>query len=126
MSGGAGAGGGGRRGSPGRGEGACTRRAGAAAWVRRQLRLVIQVAGVTVAASNGSWFATAGPVTADSVYNGESYDARKELPGWSTPAFAPSAAWVPATVTAGPGGVLTPIQVCVRARAVERGGGVGE
>jgi hypothetical protein len=72
---------------------------------------VIQVAGATVAASNGSWATAAGPVTSDSVYNGESYDARKELPGWATPSYAPTAAWTPAAVTSGPGGALTPIQM---------------
>lgn len=42
--------------------------------------------------SDESWRATPGPIVANDIYDGESYDARLEQPGWSTPGFA-AAAW---------------------------------
>jgi hypothetical protein len=46
---------------------------------------------------DGSWTASsAGPITSDSVYNGETYDARLEQPGWATAAFKPGSDWKPA------------------------------
>ncbi|WP_035699896.1 family 78 glycoside hydrolase catalytic domain, partial [Glycomyces tenuis] len=42
----------------------------------------------TVATGDGPWRATAdGPLTASGIYAGESYDARRALPGWSSPGF---------------------------------------
>eukprot|EP00041_Stephanoeca_diplocostata_P034630 m.1188790 g.1188790 ORF g.1188790 m.1188790 type:complete len:564 (+) comp24554_c3_seq2:1260-2951(+) len=55
-----------------------------------------------------------GPVVMDSVYNGETYDARLEQPGWDTPSFVASAtsaaqAWTKADVlTDAPKGSLAP------------------
>ena len=45
------------------------------------------------------WRTAAGPITYDSLYNGEAYDSRvaAALDGWSLPAFN-DAAWVPAAV----------------------------
>lgn len=38
--------------------------------------------------SDGSWKSTQeGPVVMNSIYNGETYDARKEMTGWNTPGF---------------------------------------
>lgn len=37
--------------------------------------------------TDGSWKAATGPILASDIYNGETYDARKEMPGWCTPAF---------------------------------------
>lgn len=34
-----------------------------------------------------SWRAQPGPILANSIYDGETYDARRELPGWSEPGF---------------------------------------
>jgi alpha-L-rhamnosidase len=34
-----------------------------------------------------------GPVVSDSVYNGESYDAQLEQPGWAAPGFDPATPW---------------------------------
>ena len=48
--------------------------------------------------SDGSWKAfNGGPITSDSFQNGEDYDARRAVPGWSTARFD-DAAWQPATV----------------------------
>lgn len=38
--------------------------------------------------TDGSWKSTGdGPVVMNSIYNGETYDARKEMPGWDRPGF---------------------------------------
>ena len=49
----------------------------------------------------GTWLSTQqGPITSANIYNGETYDATREMAGWATPTFAPSAAWSsPAQVT---------------------------
>ncbi|GAA2286882.1 glycoside hydrolase family 78 protein [Glycomyces scopariae] len=52
--------------------------------------------GELVATGDDGWRATAdGPVTASGIYAGESYDARRALPGWSSPGFD-DAAWLDA------------------------------
>ena len=59
----------------------------------RVLRLQVRVRLATGSTSrplytgDGSWKATAGPIVYDAVYNGETYDARKEQPGWDMPDF---------------------------------------
>jgi alpha-L-rhamnosidase len=51
-----------------------------------------------VATGDGGWRATAdGPVTASGIYAGEDYDARRAMPGWSTPGFDDSA-WLDARI----------------------------
>ena len=37
--------------------------------------------------SDGSWRAARGPILASDLYNGETYDARLEMPGWSSSGF---------------------------------------
>ncbi|MGW1211526.1 alpha-L-rhamnosidase [Streptomyces sp. NPDC002499] len=37
--------------------------------------------------SGGDWRAAAGPIVAADLLNGETYDARKETPGWAAPGF---------------------------------------
>lgn len=37
--------------------------------------------------TDNSWKATTGPIIASDIYNGETYDARKEIIGWNTPGF---------------------------------------
>ena len=56
--------------------------------------------------SDGAWrLSTEGPIRANNEYDGEEYDARLELPGWSAPGFA-DAKWQPAQGVTAPGGVL--------------------
>ena len=55
--------------------------------------------------TNGSWRCSAGPITANCVYDGEVYDARLEQPGWDLPGFDDSA-WQPANEVEAPGGVM--------------------
>ncbi len=37
--------------------------------------------------TNDSWKASTGPITESDIYNGEKYDATKELKGWSSPGY---------------------------------------
>lgn len=53
--------------------------------------------------SDGTWKAATGPITFDGIYTGEVYDARLEMPGWSTAAFD-DGAWKPADVVPAPAG----------------------
>jgi alpha-L-rhamnosidase len=66
-------------------------------------------------ASDLTWKGKPGPITADSVYHGETYDARLEMPGWDRPDYD-EAGWAPATAAPPPQGALSaqlmpPIQV---------------
>ncbi|MFI6679202.1 family 78 glycoside hydrolase catalytic domain [Kribbella sp. NPDC050470] len=55
--------------------------------------------------SDESWHVTAGPTVSDDLYTGETYDARRALPGWDTAAFDAST-WAAATVVDAPKGKL--------------------
>jgi alpha-L-rhamnosidase len=84
------------------------------------LELHIEYAdGSTASVATGpAWRATgSGPVLADNEYDGEEYDARRELPLWSTPGFA-DGFWRPAAVVAAPAGALVP-QAAEPLRVVE-------
>jgi alpha-L-rhamnosidase len=56
--------------------------------------------------SDRTWTMADGPVVMDSVYNGETYDARLEAPGWDRPGFA-GQGWKPAAAAPAPKGVLS-------------------
>ena len=63
--------------------------------------------GKTVSvASDGSWKASKGPIVSDSVYDGEVYDGRREIPGWDQPEFDDSQ-WSTAQTAEGSQGVLS-------------------
>ncbi|MBD0293376.1 MAG: glycoside hydrolase family 78 protein, partial [Jiangellaceae bacterium] len=51
----------------------------------------------TTVTSDGSWQSALGPLTRTDIYNGETFDARRELPGWSSPGFD-DAEWKPVEV----------------------------
>jgi alpha-L-rhamnosidase len=56
--------------------------------------------------SDQSWkLTTEGPIRANNEYDGEIYDARQEMEGWSRPGFRESG-WQKAAVVQGPAGVL--------------------
>jgi alpha-L-rhamnosidase len=56
--------------------------------------------------SDESWkLTTGGPIRANNEYDGEVYDARKELAGWDRPGFDDST-WEPAQVVGAPAGAL--------------------
>ena len=73
-----------------------------------RLRIQVELAGgqKMSVVSDGSWKAAAGPITADSIYNGETYDARLETPGWDRPGFDDKG-WKRAEAVPGPSGVLS-------------------
>lgn len=54
-----------------------------------------------------TWLATdAGPIRRNNEYDGETYDARMDMPGWSEPGFD-AKSWRPARAHAAPGGVMS-------------------
>ena len=55
--------------------------------------------------SDGSWRTTEGPIITNSIYLGEEYDARKEVPGWNIPG-TPRGVWRKPAECSGPGGHL--------------------
>lgn len=72
------------------------------------LRLEVEYAGGAreVWVSDGGWRITdRGPIRANHEYDGESYDARLEMPGWDAPEFD-DRKWEQAAVVAAPGGRL--------------------
>ncbi len=57
--------------------------------------------------SDGSWAVTKdGPITKNNEFDGESYDARKELGDWTTTAYDQDSRWRSADILDAPGGVL--------------------
>ena len=74
---------------------------------RLLLELVVELADGTVQhiASDESWRASNGPITQNSIWGGEIYDARLEQPGWLHPGFD-DATWLPAVLKGDPGGRL--------------------
>lgn len=70
-------------------------------------RLVIEYADgrVTEVGTDDQWRVIGGPTVSDSLYTGETYDARRALPGWDTAAFDDSA-WSSATLVDAPAGRL--------------------
>jgi alpha-L-rhamnosidase len=52
-----------------------------------ELRIEYTDGSVQTVTTGPGWRAAAGPVTAAGLYEGEVYDARGELPGWSEPGF---------------------------------------
>ena len=71
-----------------------------------QIRLEYADGSVQVVGSDASWKACSnGPITFNTIYGGEDYDARLEQSGWDCAAFD-DAKWADAVVSKGPGGVL--------------------
>lgn len=59
--------------------------------------------------TDGSWRATASPIIANDIYDGETYDARLEQAGWATAAFDDTT-WDRVATVPGPGGEVRPQQ----------------
>ena len=70
-------------------------------------RLLVEFADGSqqVIVSDRSWKTGEGPIRANNIYLGETYDARKEVPGWDRPEFVDSA-WRQPAEAAEPVGVL--------------------
>jgi len=83
----------------------------AAPW-RHQPKLLLQL-HVTLAdgseqvlVSDASWKVGTGPLVFDGLRNGETYDARLEIPDWAKVGFDDTA-WSPVEIITAPGGILT-------------------
>ncbi|RDI69934.1 alpha-L-rhamnosidase [Halopelagius longus] len=61
-------------------------------------------------ATNADWKAADSPILANDIYDGETYDARREEDGWRTPEYDASS-WENATVVDAPGGTLRPERI---------------
>ena len=68
----------------------------------------------TVVTTDGSWRSTASPLTRADIYNGETFDARQDLPGWSTPGFDDTAWAAVATGDLDPARLVAPTGPPVR------------
>ena len=62
--------------------------------LRLQLEIRYQDGRTERIVSDADWKTTAGPVLASDIYRGETYDARRELPGWTTTPYDDHA-WAP-------------------------------
>ena len=75
--------------------------------LRLQLDMELANGKVESVSSDETWKVTTdGPIRANNEYDGEVYDARKEITGWSQPGFN-DAGWQPAQLVDGPAGVLS-------------------
>ncbi len=70
-----------------------------------QIRLEFKDGRVEFIGTGESWRVAAGPITFNSIYGGEDFDARLVQKGWNQPGFDDSK-WTPAAAVAGPGGEL--------------------
>jgi alpha-L-rhamnosidase len=71
-----------------------------------QMRLEYSNNSVENVASDSNWrLSISGPIRANNEYDGEEYDARREMPGWSLPGFDDSG-WRSADLVKPPGGAL--------------------
>ena len=71
-----------------------------------QMRVEYEDGSSALVLSDGSWkLSTDGPIRANSEYDGEEYDARKELAGWNKTGGDDST-WSQAPVVASPGGMM--------------------
>jgi alpha-L-rhamnosidase len=57
-----------------------------------QLEIEFEDGSTNTIISDSSWLASTGPIKFSELYDGETYDARLEMPGWSLPGFL-SAGW---------------------------------
>ncbi|MBU7004210.1 MAG: family 78 glycoside hydrolase catalytic domain [Theionarchaea archaeon] len=70
-----------------------------------QMHIEYENGSVQVITSDESWRSAPGPVITSCIYDGESYDANEELPGWDEPNYDDSA-WEPVNVVEAPGGEM--------------------
>ncbi len=72
-----------------------------------QLEITYNDGSTQTVVTDGSWRVVPSPITFNSIYGGEDYDARREVPGWDMPGLDETK--LPhTTVLAGPGGKLVP------------------
>ena len=83
--------------------------------LRMQLNVEFSDGSATAITSGEGWTTTAGPITRNDLYGGETYDACREQPGWTSTGFD-DASWDAAVPKDAPGGkmvaqVMPPIRV---------------
>jgi len=78
----------------------------AAPKVRAELRVLYTNGVREDITTDKRWKCATGPIVFDSIYGGESYDARLERPGWDTPDYNDDG-WQPAIVVGEPGGLIS-------------------
>ncbi|MFF7949471.1 family 78 glycoside hydrolase catalytic domain [Streptomyces griseorubiginosus] len=79
-----------------------------------QLEIVHRDGSVTVVGTDPSWRAGQGPILSAGLLDGETYDARQELPGWASPGFD-DGDWSPVDVVPrDPGTLVAPTGPPVR------------
>ncbi len=66
-----------------------------------QIQITYTDGRAAVVTSDGTWKSSTGPILASDIYNGETYDARLEMPGWSSAGFADQS-WHPVRVVENP------------------------
>jgi alpha-L-rhamnosidase len=71
-----------------------------------QLNIEMEDGTKTSVVSDTTWKAADGPIVADSIYNGETYDARRETAGWDRPGYDDKD-WPAAEAVKGPAGALS-------------------
>jgi len=52
-----------------------------------QMQIIYEDGSTENIVSDGSWRSAPGPILSSGIYNGETYDARREMAGWSKPGF---------------------------------------
>ncbi|WP_329062398.1 family 78 glycoside hydrolase catalytic domain [Amycolatopsis sp. NBC_01480] len=77
-----------------------SQRYGTQPWYSAQLELTYTDGSSSVVATDGSWKTVDGPIRADDLYQGETYDARQDVAGWDSPGFDDQA-WANAGVRTG-------------------------
>ncbi|MCP5533621.1 MAG: family 78 glycoside hydrolase catalytic domain [Akkermansiaceae bacterium] len=75
--------------------------------LRVQLEIERADGSVETIVSDASWKTSTGPITESDILMGESYDAGKEMPGWSSPGFDDSS-WEHAVVKTGTDSCVEP------------------
>jgi alpha-L-rhamnosidase len=70
-----------------------------------QVRIEYADGRVQTVGTDDKWKSTTGPIRGSDIYNGETYDARLERPGWSAPGYA-DADWAPVVEAKAPGATL--------------------
>ena len=90
--------------------------------LRLQLNVEFADGSTTSVASGTGWKTAPGPITRNDLYGGETYDARREQPGWSSTGFD-DAHWDAAVDKDAPGGrmvaqVMPPIRVNMNLKPV--------
>ncbi len=70
-----------------------------------QLEVTYADGRVAMIGTDGSWRAATGPITVTGIYDGETYDARLDRPGWSAPGYD-DGAWAGVRIEPAPSAAL--------------------